>query len=564
MNPLIECVPNISEGRDLAKIEAIAHAVETVDGVKLLDIDPGRSTNRTVITFVGEPEPVVEAAFRLIKKAAELIDMRYQKGEHPRMGATDVCPLIPLSGINMEGLIPYAHRLGKRIGEELGIPGYFYEAAAIRPERVNLAYCRLGEYEGLAKLKSEKGKPDFGPADFNDAVKRTGATAISVRDFLVAYNINLNTTSAALAGAIAADIRESGRVKKAGNPLTGKTVLDENGVPVRIPGSLKAVKGIGWYIEEYGIAQLSLNITNINITPVHVAFDEARKNAQKRKLRVTGSEIVGLVPLKALLDAADYFLLKQNQSTDISEKEKIEIAIKSLGLDDLAPFDPDKKIIEYLVRAKDKRKLIDLDLGHFSNAVSSATPLPGGGSVSAYCGALGIALGTMSANLSAAGRGREEQREYFEKMAEKGEALKQRLLSKVDEDAEAYSSMMKAFKLSKVTDSERAIRKKAIADAARRSVLIPLEVARIAFEGFAIIEAMVSGGNPTSATDAAVGALHLRSAIQGSVMNIRINLKGFEDKSFADKALQEAEKLNETAGRREREITQKLREVLGV
>src|SRR5690606_22977547 len=360
--PLIECVPNISEGRDMAKINAIACVVETVEGVKLLDIDPGKSTNRTVITFVGHPEQVIEAAFRLIKIAAELIDMSKHTGEHPRMGATDVCPLVPISGIEMDDLVSYAHRLGERVGRELNIPGYFYESAASQPKRRNLAYCRQGEYEGLDKLCTDPGKPDFGPAEFNASVRKTGATAISVRDFLVAYNVNLNTTSARRANAIAFDIREAGRIIREGNPLTGKVLTDENGEPKRVPGSLKAVKGIGWYIEEYGSAQLSLNLTNISITPVHTAFDEACKRAHERGIRVTGSEIVGLVPLKCLIDAADYFLKKQKRSLGISEKEKIKIAVKSLGLDDLVPFDAEKKVIEYLIRDHSQKRLIDMDL----------------------------------------------------------------------------------------------------------------------------------------------------------------------------------------------------------
>lgn len=564
MKQLIECVPNISEGRDIAKINAIAKVVETVEGVKLLDIDPGKSTNRTVITFVGEPEPVIEAAFLLVKKAAELIDMRQQHGEHPRMGATDVCPLVPISGITMEELIPYAHRLGKRMGDALGIPGYFYESAALQPKRKNLAYCRQGEYEGLDKLSTEAGKPDFGPASFNDSVKKSGATAVSVRDFLVAYNVNLNTTSARRANAIAFDIRESGRVKKEGNPLTGKIVTDENGNAVRIPGSLKSVKGIGWYIEEYGIAQLSLNLTNISITPVHIAFDEACKKAQERGLRVTGSEIVGLVPLKCMIDAADYFLRKQERSLGISEKAKIKIAIKSLGLDDLAPFDPNKKIIEYLIRDSNKKQLADLSLIDFANETAAESAAPGGGSVSAYCGTLGIALGTMVANLSAHKRGWDDRWEFFSDWAAKGEMLKQKLLAAVDEDTEAYKGIMAAFGLPKEKSEEIKIRKKAIADATRIAALVPLKIAQLASEAFDVVEAMVKEGNPNSITDAGVGALCLRTAVKGAVMNVRINLKDFEDKEFVEKTLYEAEKLDKMAEDREKQITLTVNKILGL
>lgn len=564
MKQLIECVPNISEGLDIVKINAIAKVVETVEGVKLLDIDPGKSTNRTVITFVGEPEPVIEAAFLLVKKAAELIDMRYQHGEHPRMGATDVCPLVPISGITIEELVPFAHRLGKRIGDELSIPGYFYEAAALQPKRKNLAYCRQGEYEGLDKLSTKAGKPDFGPSSFNDSVKKTGATAVSVRDFLVAYNVNLNTTSARRANAIAFDMRESGRVKKEGNPLTGKTVTDKNGDPVRIPGSLKAVKGIGWYIDEYGIAQLSLNLTNISITPVHIAFDEACKKAQERGLRVTGSEIVGLLPLKCMTDAADYFLRKQERSLGISEKEKIKIAVKSLGLDDLAPFDPNKKIIEYLIRDSGNKQLIDLNLTDFANETAAESAAPGGGSVSAYCGTLGIALGTMVANLSAHKRGWDDRWEFFSDWAAKGEMLKQKLIAAVDEDTEAYKGIMNAFGLPKEKPEDIKTRKKAIASATRNAILVPLKIAQLASEAFDVVEAMVHEGNPNSITDAGVGALCLRTAVKGAVMNVRINLKDFQDKEFVEKTLYEAEKLDKMAENREKQITLTVNKILGL
>ncbi len=555
MNPLIECVPNISEGRDMAKINAIANVVETVEGVKLLDVDPGKSTNRTVITFVGHPEQVIEAAFRLIKKASELIDMSKQTGEHPRMGATDVCPLVPISGIEMKDLVSYAHRLGERVGKELNIPGYFYETAALQPKRKNLAYCRQGEYEGLDKLSTEAGKPDFGPAEFNASVKKTGATAISVRDFLVAYNVNLNTTSARRANAIAFDMREAGRVRREGNPLTGKIATDENGEPVRDAGSLKAVKGIGWYIEEYGIAQLSLNLTNISITPVHIAFDEACKKAQERGIRVTGSEIVGLVPLKCLTEAADYFLRKQERSLGISEKEKIKIAVKSLGLDDLAPFDAEKKVIEYLIRDHSQKRLIDMDLVAFADEAASESTAPGGGSVSAYVGVLGISLGTMVANISAHKRGWDEKWEFFSDWAEKGEAIKNQLLTTVDEDTNAFKMIMDAFGLPKDKPEEITARKKAIADATRHAAQVPLKVAQIAEKAFDVVEAMVREGNQNSITDGGVGALCIRTAIKGAVMNVRINLKGFEDTEFVNITLKEAERLDKAAETREKLIT---------
>jgi glutamate formiminotransferase/formiminotetrahydrofolate cyclodeaminase len=554
MRPLIECVPNISEGRDMQKINEIARQVETVEGVKLLDIDPGKSTNRTVITFVGEPEQVIEAAFRLIKKAAELIDMRQHKGEHPRMGATDVCPLIPISGIAMEEVVPFAHKLGERVGKELGIPGYFYENAAKQPKRKNLAYCRQGEYEGLDKLTKTEFAPDFGPAEFNNSVKKTGATAIGARDFLVAYNINLNTTSTRRANSIAFDIREAGRVKREGDPITGKIITDADGEPLREPGTLKAVKGIGWYIEEYGIAQLSLNLTNINITPVHIAFDEACARAAERGIRVTGSEIVGLVPLKSLLDAADYFLRKQERSLGISEAEKVKIAVKSLGLDDLAPFDAQKKVIEYMIRDASVSKLIEMNLTQFADETASESPAPGGGSVAAYCGTLGISLATMVANLSSHKRGWDHRWEEFSEYAEKGQALKNQLLAAVDEDTAAFNRIMEAFGMSKDSEKEVAERKKAISDATRNAAEVPLKVAEIALESLDIIKAMVEKGNPNSITDAGVGALCARTAVKGAVMNVRVNLQGFEDAEFVKKSLAKAKELETKADEIEREI----------
>jgi len=426
---LIECVPNISEGRDLDKINTIANIVETITGVKLLDVDPGYATNRTVITFVGEPQKVIDAAFLLISKAAELIDMSIQTGEHPRFGATDVCPLVPITGITMEETAKYAHKLGERVGKELGIPGYFYENAAKEEKRKNLANCRSGEYEGLKeKLVNPDWKPDFGPAAFNDKVVKSGVTAISARDFLIAYNVNLNTTSTRRANAIAFDIREAGRIKREGNPATGKKVLDKDGNPVKIPGKLKAVKGIGWYIDEYGIAQISYNLTNINITSMHVAFDETCKSAEARGLRVTGSELIGLIPLQAMLDAADYFLIKQERSLGVAESEKIKIAVKSLGLDDLKPFNPEEKIIEYLLEDKKTKKLIELSVSGFAEETASESMAPGGGSISAYVGALGVSLGTMVANLSGHKAGWDDRWKEFSDWAVKGQAYKNKLL----------------------------------------------------------------------------------------------------------------------------------------
>lgn len=564
MNPLIECVPNISEGRDLAKINAIADVVETVEGVKLLEVDPGKSTNRSVITFIGHPEQVIEAAFRLIKKAAELIDMRIQTGEHPRMGATDVCPLVPISGVEMEDLIPYARRLGERVGKELNIPGYFYEKSALQAKRSNLAYCRQGEYEGLGKLSTEVGKPDFGPAEFNDSVKKTGATVIGVRDFLIAYNINLNTTSARKASAVAFDMRESGRVQRDGSVPSGKIVLNANGEPIRIPGTLKAVKGIGWYIEEYGIAQISLNITNIQITPVHVAFEEACKKAAERGMRVTGSELIGLIPLKCLIDAGDYFLAKQKRSLGISEREKIKIAVKSLGLDDLSPFDPNKKIIEYLIRDHSQKRLIDLSLKDFANKTASESYLPGGGSTAAYCGVLGTSLGIMTANVSANKSGWEDKWEDFSNWAQKGEHIKNELLKLVDDDVLAYQDMMDAYKMPKKTDFEISMRKEAILHATKNAIAVPLQIAQTAEKAFDIIEAMVEKGNLGSATDAGVGGVFTRGAIQASVMNIRINIKNFKDNVFKNKTLEEATRLEAVAEIREKQITELVSKRLGV
>ncbi|MBT8384213.1 MAG: glutamate formimidoyltransferase [Bacteroidia bacterium] len=551
---LIECVPNISEGRDTAKINMIAYVVETVDGVKLLDIDPGKATNRTVITFVGEPEPVIEAAFRLIKKASELIDMSKHSGEHPRFGATDVCPLVPISGITLEETAVFAHKLGERVGKELGIPGYYYENAAKEAKRKNLAHCRSGEYEGLAKkLSNPQWKPDFGPDKYNEHIAKTGAIAISARDFLIAYNINLNTTSTRRANAIAFDIREAGRIKRDGDPITGKKVLDKNGEPIRIPGKLKAVKGIGWYIEEYGIAQISYNLTNISITPMHIAFDESCKAANERGLRVTGSELVGLVPLKAMLDAADYFLTKQQRSLGIAESEKIKIAIKSLGLDDLRPFDAKEKIIEYMLN-HDEKKLIDLTLSNFADVTASESVAPGGGSIAAYVGALGVSLGTMVANLSSHKAGWDEKWEYYSKWAVKGESYKNKLLHLVDEDTKAFNKIIEGFRMPKGSDEEKAIRSSAIEEATKYATEIPFQVMETAHNSMEVMEAMVKEGLPSSLSDAGVGVLCARTAVIGAYFNVRINAKDIKDRKFADSILAKAEKIYDAATNKEKEV----------
>ena len=551
---LIECVPNISEGRDMAKINMIANVVETVDGVKLLDIDPGKATNRTVITFVGEPEPVIEAAFKLIKKASELIDMSKHTGEHPRFGATDVCPLVPISGITLEETAVFAHKLGERVGKELGIPGYYYENAAKETKRKNLAHCRSGEYEGLAKkLSDPQWKPDFGPDKYNEQIAKTGAIAISARDFLIAYNINLNTTSTRRANAIAFDIREAGRIKRDGDPITGKKVLDKNGEPIRIPGKLKAVKGIGWYIEEYGIAQISYNLTNISVTPMHIAFDESCKAADERGLRVTGSELVGLVPLKAMLDAADYFLTKQQRSLGISESEKIKIAIKSLGLDDLKPFDPKEKIIEYVLN-DDEKKLVDLTLINFADVTASESVAPGGGSIAAYVGALGVSLGTMVANLSSHKAGWDEKWEYYSNWAVKGESYKNKLLHLVDEDTKAFNKIIEGFRMPKGSDEEKAIRRSAIEEATKYATEIPFQVMETAHNSMEVMEAMVKEGLPSSLSDAGVGVLCARSAVIGAYFNVRINAKDIKDRKFADSILAKAEKIYTSAVRKEKEV----------
>ncbi len=544
---LIECVPNISEGRDTQKIQEIARTVETVEGVKLLDIDPGKATNRTVITFVGAPEPVIEAAFLLIKKAAELIDMNTHTGEHPRFGATDVCPLVPISNISIEETAKYAHKLGERVGKELGIPGYFYEGAAKQEKRKNLSNCRSGEYEGLSnKLSNPEWTPDFGPAQFSANVAKTGVTAISARDFLIAYNVNLNTTSTRRANAIAFDIREAGRIKREGNPITGKKVLDANGEPERVPGKLKAVKGIGWYIDEYGIAQISYNLTNISITSMHVAFDESCKSAEERGLRVTGSELVGLVPLQAMLDAADFFLIKQQRSLGISESEKIKIAVKSLGLDDLKPFNPQEKIIEYMLKS-DTKRLVDFKLDDFADETAGESMAPGGGSIAAYVGTLGVALGTMVANLSAHKAGWDNRWEEFSKWAQKGQAYKNKLLYLVDEDTNAFNKIVDGFRMPKDSPKEVEARKAAIEVATIYATEIPFQVMETAYESMEVMQAMLTDGMQSSLSDSAVGVLCAKTAVLGAYLNVRINAKDIKDRTFADEILSKAEKIYQAA-----------------
>jgi glutamate formiminotransferase/formiminotetrahydrofolate cyclodeaminase len=538
---LIECVPNISEGRDLKKINAIANTVTTVEGVKLLDIDPGKATNRTVITFVGEPKQVIEAALKLIKKASELIDMSEHTGEHPRFGATDVCPFVPIANISMEETTKYAHELGKRIGDELEISGYFYENAATSDNRKNLATVRSGEYEGLKeKLSNPNWKPDFGPTEFNNQVASSGVTAVSARNFLVAYNVNLNSTSTRRANAIAFDVREAGRTLREGNPATGKKVLDENGEPKRVPGKLKAVKGIGWYIEEYGIAQISYNLTNISITSMHEAFEETVLSATKRGLRVTGSELVGLVPLQAMLDAGDHFLIKQERSLGISNTEKIKIAIKSLGLDDLKPFNPQERIIEYVMNSNADKKLIDFTVKDFAEETASESMAPGGGSIAAYVGVLGVSLGTMVANLSAHKAGWDDKWKIYSDWAQKGQVYKNELLFLVDEDTNAFNKIIDGFRLAKSTEEEKTIRKQAVEDATKYATEIPFKVMETSYNSMEVMTAMAKDGLQNSLSDSGVGALCARTAVIGAYFNVRINAKDIKDKVFAEDILARA------------------------
>jgi glutamate formiminotransferase/formiminotetrahydrofolate cyclodeaminase len=536
-------------------INQITHEIQSVEGVKLIDVDPGKATNRTVVTFVGAPEAVCEAAFRAVKKASELIDMSKHKGEHPRFGATDVLPLIPVKGINMEETVEYAKKLGKRIGEELGIPIYCYEFAASEEKRRNLANCRAGEYEGLPqKLVNPDWKPDFGPAEFNAQVARTGATALSARNFLIAYNVNLNTTSTRWANSIAFDIREKGRVKREGDSLTGKPMKDENGNVLYEPGMLKGVKGIGWFIEEYGIAQLSFNITDITQTTMHQVFEAACERAAVRGIRVTGSELVGVIPLQAMLDAGKYFLAKQHRSAGISNEEIIRIAVKSLGLDELAPFDPKKKIIEYLIEEPSQKKLVELSVRKFTEVTASELTAPGGGSVSATMGALGAALGTMVANLSSHKRGWDDRWEEFSAWAEKGKAIMDELIKLVDEDTRAFNAIMEAFGLPQKSETEKTVRKEAIQQATLQAIEVPLHVMKTSLESMELLKAMVETGNPNSISDAAVGALAVRSAVLGAGLNVRINAAGLADKELASKYKAETLMIEQQATQVEQEI----------
>lgn len=552
MRKLIECVPNISEGRDATKIKTIAEVVETVEGVKLLDVDPGKATNRTVITFVGEPDQVVEAAFRLIHKAQELIDMTKHSGEHPRFGATDVCPFIPVANATMDDCIACAQELGKRVGNDLSIPVYLYESAASAPHRKNLAAVRAGEYEGIAdKITQEKWKPDFGPASFQ---AKSGNIAIGARDFLIAYNVNLNTTSVRRANSIAFDVRENGRIKTEDGTPTGKKVLDGDGNPVREPGTCKGVKAIGWFIEEYGVAQISMNITNVKDTPLHKAFDECVNSAHRRGMRVTGSELVGLVPLQSMLEAGRYFLKKQERSIGVSESELIKIAVKSMGLDELGPFDPVQNIIEYKLAENEKRTLIGMDLMAFANETASESPAPGGGSIAAYVGALGISLGTMVANLSSHKRGWDERWEEFSEWAEKGQILKDKLLWLVDEDTHSFNQIMAAFQLPKGSEEEKKARQQAIQDATKYAIEIPFQVMETAFASFEVLHAMADFGNPNSVSDAGVGALCALAAVRGAYMNVKINVGDLKDENFKKEILAKADALVVKAIEKEKEI----------
>lgn len=550
MQQIIECVPNFSEGNDLNIIKQITNEIESVEGVRLLNVDPGKATNRTVVTMVGEPGAVVEAAYRAIKKAGELIDMSKHKGEHPRMGATDVCPLIPIANIGMEETAQYAQQLAKRVGEELGIPVYLYEAAQPDTSRNNLSVIRAGEYEGFfKKIKEPQWKPDFGPAEFD--VKR-GGTVIGARDFLVAYNINLNTSSTRRANAIAFDVREAGRN------------IEVDGKKVNQPGTLKSVKAIGWFIEEYGVAQISMNLTNINITPVHIAFDEVCTKATARGIRVTGSELVGLIPLKAMTDAGRYFLQKQKRSTGVSEKELIKIAVKSMGLDELGPFKPEERIIEYMLHDAAGNPLINMKLNDFADLTASESVAPGGGSISAYTGALGVSLGTMVANLSSHKKGWDDRWKEFSDWAEKGEQYKNTLLQLVDKDTAAFNKIMAAFALPKATDEEKATRTQAIQAATKYAIEIPFMVMETAYASMEVMRAMVKEGNPNSVTDAGVGALCARAAVIGAFMNVRINATGYNDKTFVSDIITRGKTIEQKTIALEADILALVNEKIGV
>lgn len=557
-------MPNFSEGRDKEVISQITAAIEAAADVKLLDVDPGEATNRTVVTFVGEPEAVVEAAFAGVKRAAELIDMRKHKGAHPRMGATDVLPLIPISGVTLEECAEFARALAKRVATELGVPTYCYEAAAYSAERKNLAVCREGEYEGLQqRFANPATAPDFGGEQWSEHTAKTGATAVGARDFLIAVNFNLNTTSTRRANAIAFDVREKGRPVREGNPIVGKIVKDENGEPVMRPGTLKSTKGIGWYIEEYGIAQVSMNLTNISVTPLHIAFDEVCRAAEARGVRVTGTEIVGLVPKKALIDAGKHFLRKQHRSVGISESEIIRIAVRSMGLDELKPFVAEEKIVEYMVAPKGGKNLVDMTCTAFAEETASESPAPGGGSISAYMGALGAALGTMVANLSSHKAGWDERWEEFSDYAERGQAIMAELLHLVDEDTEAFNRIMAVFAMPKSTDEEKAARSAALQEATLYATQVPLKTMKASLKVFEIVKAMAEIGNPNSVSDAGVGALAARSAVLGAQLNVKINAAGLKDREVADILVAEAEAIAAEAIKLEAETLAIVNEKIG-
>lgn len=561
---IIECVPNFSEGRDKEVISQITAAIEAAADVKLLDVDPGEATNRTVVTFVGEPEAVVEAAFAGVKRAAELIDMRKHKGAHPRMGATDVLPLIPISGVTLEECAELARALAKRVATELGVPTYCYESAAYTAERKNLAVCREGEYEGLQqRFANPATAPDFGGEQWSEHTAKTGATAVGARDFLIAVNFNLNTTSTRRANAIAFDVREKGRPVREGNPIVGKIVKDENGEPVMRPGTLKSTKGIGWYIEEYGIAQVSMNLTNISVTPLHIAFDEVCRAAEARGVRVTGTEIVGLVPKKALIDAGKHFLRKQHRSVGISESEIIRIAVRSMGLDELKPFVAEEKIVEYMVAPKGGKNLVDMTCTAFAEETASESPAPGGGSISAYMGALGAALGTMVANLSSHKAGWDERWEEFSYYAERGQAIMAELLHLVDEDTEAFNRIMAVFAMPKSTDEEKAARSAALQEATLYATQVPLKTMKASLKVFEIVKAMAEIGNPNSVSDAGVGALAARSAVLGAQLNVKINAAGLKNREAADALVAEAEAIAAEAIKLEAETLAIVNEKIG-
>ena len=561
MRKLIECVPNFSEGRDLEVIRQITDAIESVDGVSLLDVDPGASTNRTVVTFVGSPDAAVEAAFRGIKKAAELIDMRKHKGAHPRMGATDVWPFIPVSNVSWEEAIACANKLGKRVGEELSIPVYLYERAAKNASRSNLSVVRAGEYEGFfEKIKGPAWKPDFGPSIFNE---KSGATVIGARDFLIAYNVNLNTKAVRRANSVAFDVRENGRVKTEDGTSFGKPVLDASGEPVRIPGMLKHVKAIGWYVEEYGIAQISMNLTNIEETPLHVAFNACVESASKRGLRVTGSEIVGMVPKKCLIEAGRYFFRKQKWSEGASEEALIDIAVRSMGLGELKPFDPNEKVIEFKIESDSERSLLKMNLRQFCNETLSDSPAPGGGSVAALMGALGASLGGMVANLSAGKRGWDDKLEYFSDRAVKAQQLKDELLSLVDEDTAAFNKVMDAFALPKESAEEKIARSSAIEQATKHAAEIPLKAMETAFKSYQLLSEMADKGNPASISDVGVGALATRACIEGAAMNVRINLAALKDEKFKSAFVEKVRKISADSEARFKELNDVVEKKLG-